>query len=154
MSGFVRTVLGGAPITTHTTAGTAAIDQVRLLDTAGADLDHVCIGHLDRRLVWDEHLELARAGVFLGYDCLTKEQYQPESERVRFILRLCDAGFSDRICLSGDFARRRYLSAWGGSPGYRYILEEFIPRLRREGLDDRHARALVIDNPARLLVWL
>jgi 5-phospho-D-xylono-1,4-lactonase len=82
----------GAPITTHTTAGTAAMAQVRALERAGADLSHVCVGHLDRRLVWEDHLELARTGVFLGYDCVGKEQHQPDAERVRFILRLVEAG--------------------------------------------------------------
>jgi predicted metal-dependent phosphotriesterase family hydrolase len=138
-------------ITTHTTAGTAALEQVELLDAAGADLTRVCIGHLDRRLVWAEHVELARRGVFLGYDCISKEQYQPDAERVRFILRLVEEGFGGHICLSGDLARRRYLEAWGGAPGYRYVLEQFLPRLRAAGLAGADVRRLVVDNPARLL---
>lgn len=140
-----------APITTHTTAGTAALEQVDLLERAGADLTRVCIGHVDRRLVWEEHAELARRGVFLGYDCISKEQYQPDSERATFIVRLVEEGFGGQICLSGDLARRRYLEAWGGGPGYRYVLETFLPRLRAAGLTDADARRLVIDNPARFL---
>lgn len=143
----------GAPITTHTTAGTAALEQVRTLENAGANLEHVCVGHLDRRLVWREHSELARTGVFLGYDCISKEQYQPDRERARFILRLAEGGYGNRICLSGDLARRRYLTAWGGSPGYRYILERFLPLLDSAGLDEHARRALLVDNPARFLTW-
>jgi phosphotriesterase-related protein len=67
----------GAPITTHTTAGTAAMEQVRALEEAGADLSHVCVGHLDRRLVWEDHLALARTGVFLGYDCVARSSTSP-----------------------------------------------------------------------------
>ena len=143
----------GAAITTHTTAGTAALEQARLLEAAGASLDHVCIGHLDRRLIWEEHLALARAGVFLGYDCISKEQYAPDDRRGEFIVRLVEAGFGDRVCLSGDLARRSYLTSWGGAPGYAYILERFLPLLRRLGLSEAEARALVVDNPARLLAW-
>lgn len=143
----------GAPITTHTTAGTAALDQARTLAAAGADLSHVCIGHLDRRLDWDEHRELARAGVFLGYDCVSKEQYAPDAERARFVARLVELGFGDRICLSGDLARRSYLEAWGGAPGYRHILSRFLPLLRSYGLDEAAVRALVVENPARFLTW-
>lgn len=143
----------GAPITTHTTAGTAAMKQIRALEKAGADLRHVCIGHLDRRLVWEEHLQFARTGVFLGYDQISKEKYQPEFERIRFIMRLVQEGLGDRVCLSGDLARRSYLRAWGGTPGYRYILGEFLPRLIRAGLDEGEVRRLTVDNPVRLLTW-
>lgn len=143
----------GAPITTHTTAGTAALEQVRLLEAAGASLEHVCIGHLDRRLVWEEHLALARAGVFLGYDCVSKQQYAPDELRAKFIVRLVAEGFGDRICLSGDLARRSYLTSWGGSPGYAYILQQFLPLLLRLGLSESETRALVLENPSRLLAW-
>jgi phosphotriesterase-related protein len=143
----------GAAITTHTTAGTAALEQVDVLEKAGARLGHVCIGHVDRRLDWDEHVELARRGVFLGYDCVSKEQYHPDSERARFIVRLSENGFGDRICLSGDLARRSYLEAWGGRPGYRYILDRFLPLLRAAGLGEAETRRLVVDNAARLLAW-
>jgi 5-phospho-D-xylono-1,4-lactonase len=143
----------GAPITTHTTAGTGALEQTALLADAGADLTHVCIGHVDRLLDWGLHLELARRGVFLGYDCVSKEQYAPDEERVRFIVRLVEEGHGGQVCLAGDLARRTYLEAWGGSPGYRYILESFLPRLRAAGLGEEQARTLVVDNPARFLTW-
>jgi predicted metal-dependent phosphotriesterase family hydrolase len=141
----------GAAITTHTTAGTAALEQARLLEQAGADLSRVCVGHIDRRLVWTEHIVLARLGIFLGYDCISKEQYQPDAARARFIARLFEEGFGGQVCLSADLARRRYLEAWGGAPGYRYILERFLPLLREAGLSEEDTRRLVVDNPARLL---
>jgi predicted metal-dependent phosphotriesterase family hydrolase len=141
----------GAPITTHTTAGTAAMAQVKILRDAGADLHHVCIGHLDRRLVWEEHLGIARAGVFLGYDQISKEKYEPDLKRVRFIARLTQAGFGDRIVLSGDLARRSYLRAWGGAPGYAYILGPFRDMLQAAGIDS--TSLLLAGNPAHLLTW-
>jgi predicted metal-dependent phosphotriesterase family hydrolase len=143
----------GAPVTTHTTAGTDALEQTDVLAGAGADLSHVCIGHVDRLLDDELHLELARRGVFLGYDCISKEQYAPDAERVRLIVRLVEEGHGGQVLLSGDLARRSYLEAWGGSPGYRYILESFVPRLRDAGLDDEATRGLLVENPARLLAW-
>ena len=143
----------GASITTHTTAGTQAMDQVAVLEAAGANLARVCIGHVDRRLVWDEHLELVRTGVYLGYDQISKDKYEPDHRRAEFIARLCEAGFGDRICLSGDLARRSYLRAWGGGPGYAYILEGFMALLATVGLDAHERRRLLVENPARLLTW-
>ena len=143
----------GAPITTHTTAGTVALEQLRALEAAGVDPARVCIGHLDRRLLWKEHLALARAGCFLGYDCIGKEQYHPDAERARFIARLVEEGHGRRILMAGDMARRRYLRSWGGGPGYPFILREFLPRLRAEGLGEEETRALVEANPRAFLAW-
>jgi 5-phospho-D-xylono-1,4-lactonase len=143
----------GAPITTHTTAGTAAIDQVRTLEAAGANLEKVCIGHLDRRLVWTDHLALAKEGVFLGYDCISKEKYEPDWNRVDFMVRLGEAGFAGQVLLSADMARRSYLESWRGGPGYRYILEVFVDRLLHAGCSSLEVDRILIDNPARFLTW-
>jgi 5-phospho-D-xylono-1,4-lactonase len=143
----------GCPITTHTTAGTAAMKQARSLVDLGVAPDVICVGHLVRRLVWEEHVALARLGVYLGYDCLGKEKYQPDERRIAFIRRLVDDGFAARICLGGDMARRSYLEAGGGGPGYRWILETFSPRLVEAGIPTEAVQSLLIDNPARHLAW-
>lgn len=49
--------------------------------------------------------------------------------------------------------RRSYLTSWGGSPGYAYILQQFVPLLMRLGLSESETRALVVENPSRLLTW-
>lgn len=143
----------GAPIVTHTTAGTMALDQARALESAGADLTKVCVGHLDRRLRWEEHLDVARTGVYLGYDQVSKEKYGEDEERARFVTRLAEAGYGHRICLGGDLARRSYHPAWGGGPGLTYLLGSFVPLLLRHGMGESAVRRLLVDNPARLLTW-
>jgi 5-phospho-D-xylono-1,4-lactonase len=143
----------GAPITTHTTRGTAPLEQIRIFTDAGADLSHVIIGHQDHRLDWDDHLAIVEAGCFIGYDCVSKEQYVPDAERIGFIKRLIEAGHGGQICLSGDLARRSYLTAYGGGPGLSYVLWRFIPWLRQSGVSEDAARRLIVDNPARLLSW-
>ncbi|MGE0068019.1 MAG: phosphotriesterase [Solirubrobacterales bacterium] len=143
----------GAPISTHTSAGTIPLEQVRIFAEAGADLGNVLIGHQDRRLDWEDHLAVVEAGCFIGYDCLSKERYGPDSQKVEFIKRLIAAGYGDRICLSGDIARRSYLTNYGGGPGFTYILWRFLPWLRQEGIGEEDVRRLVVDNPARFLAW-
>jgi predicted metal-dependent phosphotriesterase family hydrolase len=143
----------GAPITTHTSGGTAGPEQIRILADVGADPAKICVGHLDRRLDRGSHLEIARTGAFLGYDCISKEKYEPDARRVEFILWLVEEGYGSQILLSADMARRSYLQAWGGSPGYRYIVETFVPSLEEAGLSGDAARALLIDNPAQFLSW-
>jgi 5-phospho-D-xylono-1,4-lactonase len=145
--------LTGAPITTHTTAGTMARAQAELLLAAGADPRRVTLGHLDRRLDYAEHHALARDGFTLGYDCVSKDWYEPDSRRIKNILRLVDDGLGDRITLSGDLARRSSWVSWNGGPGYSYIPWRFVPWLRREGLEDDAVRRITVETPARLLTW-
>ncbi|MGH8958161.1 MAG: phosphotriesterase family protein [Acidimicrobiia bacterium] len=142
----------GAPITTHTTAGTMGLEQIRRLYLAGADLSKVCIGHLDRRLVIEEHLEIAGTGVYLGYDQVSKEKYASDANRAQFLSRLVDAGFGDRVILGSDLARRSDLAAWGGSPGLTHLATSFVDLLGQHGLDPEVERFL-IENPRRFLAW-
>jgi 5-phospho-D-xylono-1,4-lactonase len=145
--------LTGAPISTHTTAGTMGPSQVEILADAKADMDHVIIGHIDRNLVWDEHLAIARSGARMGYDCIAKEHYQPDSLRIEFIKRLVADGYADRICFSGDLGRRSYLTSYGGGPGMTYILWRFVPWLRQDGVPDDVIDGFLVRNPAQLLTF-
>jgi 5-phospho-D-xylono-1,4-lactonase len=64
-----------------------------------------------------------------------------------------EAGHGRQVLLAGDMARRRYLGAWGGGPGYGFILGQFLGRLRAAGLADADADALMVANPASFLAW-
>jgi predicted metal-dependent phosphotriesterase family hydrolase len=143
----------GAPISTHTSAGTIPLEQIRIFQDAGADLSKVIIGHQDRRLVWEDHLAVVQAGAYIGYDCISKEHYEPDLGRIEFIKRLIAEGYGDRVCLSGDIARRSYLTSYGGGPGFTYILWRFVPWLWQEGVSKDDTRKLLVDNPARLFAW-
>jgi 5-phospho-D-xylono-1,4-lactonase len=145
----------GAPILTHTEAGTMALEQVELLTGRGVSPDRIAIGHVDRKLDWDMHLALAQTGVYLGYDQVAKEQYQPDRRRIEFIRRLVGEGHGRQILLAGDMARRSYWPSYGtgGGPGLTYILWRFLPWLRASGLAEPAVRDLIIHNPARLLAF-
>lgn len=141
----------GAAIITHTTGGTAAMEQVGILETAGADLGRVLIGHQDLRLVWADHLAVVSAGCRIAYDSIGKERHAPDAERAAFIARLVEAGHGDAVCLASDFARRSDHVAYGGGPGLAHVLGTFLERLRKAGLAPSAIHRLVVDNPAALL---
>jgi phosphotriesterase-related protein len=146
-------MITGAPITTHTTAGTMAAEQASILVGAGADPRRVCIGHLDRRLAYEEHRALAADGFFLGYDCFSKDWYEPDAARVDSLMRLVRDGFGGQLCLSADLARRSQRVAWGGGPGYTFVPWRVLPWLRREGATDEDIEQIMVGNPRRLLTW-
>lgn len=145
--------LTGAPISTHTEAGTMGLEQIRLLTSAGADPQRIIIGHVDRRLDWDYHVAMLRTGVTLSYDQISKDKYEPDSKRIDFILRLVKDGFGKQLVLGGDLGRKSYWPSYGtgGGPGLTYILWRFVPWLRSEGLSEDAIQDLLVHNPARVL---
>ncbi len=145
----------GAPISTHTEAGTMALEQVRLLASLGVDPGRVVIGHMDRKLDASYHIEVASTGAFLGYDQIGKAKYSPDRLRAEAIARLADAGYGKQILLGSDLARRSYWPAWGHAegPGFACILKEFVPRLRELGLPGAAIDDLLIGNPARAFAF-
>lgn len=144
----------GAPVSTHTQAGSYALEQIELLQEAGIPPARVLIGHLDRRLDWEYHRAIARTGAYLGFDQIGKEKYAPDSDRIAMIQRLIDAGHQKQILLSGDLARKSNWPAYefGYGPGLTYLLWAFVPHLLRAGISEHSVRTLLIENPARFLV--
>ncbi len=143
----------GAPISTHTEAGTMGLEQIALLRSEGVDPARVIIGHVDHRLDLEYHRALARTGATLSFDQLSKEKYEPDSRRVQFIQTLASEGFDKQIVLSCDLARKSYWPAYGawGGPGLTYILWRFVPWLSAEGLSNEIITAILIHTPARML---
>ncbi|MCC6613770.1 MAG: phosphotriesterase-related protein [Anaerolineae bacterium] len=141
-----------APISTHTEAGTMALEQVAILTEAGVAPEHIIIGHVDRKLERDYHLELAATGVTMSYDQIGKAKYYPDAERADVIAAMIDAGHGHQIVLAADTARRSYLLRNGG-PGFVHILRNFIPLLRERGVAQAAIADLLIHNPARVLAF-
>ena len=141
----------GAPISTHTEAGTMALEQIELLLNAGVAPHNIVIGHLDRKLEWDYHLAIAQTGVFMGFDQISKTKYYPDETRADFICRLIDAGHGQQVLLSSDLARRSYWHSYSKDAvlGYQYILTKFVPLLQKYGLLSIQTDMLLVDNPAR-----
>jgi len=149
----------GLPLYTHTEAGTFALEQLNLLAEEGVELEHVCIGHLDRNPDGWYLRQIAKRGVFIGFDQISKIKYFPDQVRVERIIELVEAGYGRRILLSGDMARKSYLRAYGGGPGYRYIAGTFVPRIVAQLCEAGHPPSeaeqvgedLLINNPRAFL---
>jgi predicted metal-dependent phosphotriesterase family hydrolase len=142
----------GVPISTHTTLGTMGREQLAILKEEGADLSHVVLSHMDLIFDPDYHVELARQGVFLGFDTAGKEQYQSDAARVELIRRLVIAGFEDQIVISCDIGRRSLMKRHGGR-GYAYLLNKFVPALNAAGVRSATIDKFLIHNPRRLLAF-
>jgi predicted metal-dependent phosphotriesterase family hydrolase len=145
----------GAPISTHTEAGTLALEQASMLLEAGIAPQHIIIGHVDRKLEWDHIVALAETGVYIGFDQISKEKYYPDQQRIHFIQRLVEAGHGRQILLSGDLARKSYWPSYGFGfgPGLTYILWRFVPWMLESGIEQAAVEDMLIDNPRRAFSW-
>lgn len=101
--------------------------------------------------------ELLRRGAWLQYDMIGMEvfyadqsaQCPSDEENARYLVSLLEQGFGKQLLISQDIFLKSLLRAYGG-PGYGHILQFFVPRLRRHGVDDATVTQLIVDNPRRL----
>ena len=159
----------GAPINVHTgTSPASPFEIVKELEAAGADLSRVGISHVDSR-IFDHGIaaSLARTGVYLGYDSFSLEGWyerrtvlseeNPEkcdvpndAGRLNEILALIADGFINQVLISHDLCMKHRLWKWGG-PGYAHILENVVPLMREKGFSEEQVRAILVENPRRLM---
>jgi len=134
----------GAPILVHTEIGTMGLEVVDLLTREGVAADRIILAHLDRNPDLELHREIADRGVWLEYDTAGRIKYRPDSQ----LLDLIAGGLQERMMLGLDLGQRDYFRAYGGGPGLGYLMNTFVPRLRRRIGDDA-VRAILVENPAR-----
>jgi predicted metal-dependent phosphotriesterase family hydrolase len=128
----------GLSVATHGTAGLALLE---ILAAEGLSADRVAVGHQQRVNDPGVHRKIAEAGAYVSFSRLRE---------LRPVLELLDAGFADRILLSGGVSRMTDLRAYGG-PGYGRLFDTTLPALRAAGVGEATLRLIMHDNPLR---WL
>jgi len=143
-----------APITAHTTLGTMALEQLRVLKEENVDLHKVAFIHMDQNLDLWYYRKVLESGAYIEFDGPSKVKYHSDELRIKYLNKLIEEGFEDQILISGDMGRRSYLKAYGGGPGLTFIITQFIPRLKESGWDDNLINKIFIKNPAKYLAFL
>lgn len=141
----------GAPISTHTDKGTMALEQLAILRNEGVDSARVIVGHLDFALDEAYLQKVLATGAFVSFDQVSKEKYAPDAARAAMLHRLAAAGHLGQLLISGDLARKSYWLAYGGVPGFRYLVESFPVMLMEAGFSATSVRQMLVDNPALAL---
>ena len=140
----------------------APAEILELLADGGADLSRVIMGHLDRTVFeFDALRRIAESGCFLEWDLFGNEgSYYPlaeidmpsDAQRLDFIRRIADAGYSGKVVMGQDICTKHRLVTYGGH-GYGHILENIVPRMRRKGFAEDEVQAITVDNPASILAF-
>ena len=150
----------GVPITTHTPAESRiGLEQVRILEEEGVEPHQIYVGHLSNTLDPDYHRELARLGVWLGWDInnpFGRPDLPPWQGRADYLKERLDEGLANNMMLSHDW--NVVLSRIGspGMPGreqnpdgYLWLSRAVIPRLLESGVAESVIDRMMIENPKR-----
>jgi len=132
----------------------AALRQLDVLESAGANPAHVAIGHvccLDDPKA-EMAIALARRGAFVGFDRVTI-QLVPDAQKAVTILAMVNAGHADQVLISSDFSSGRALKKNGG-PGLAQASTVFGPLLEQAGVGAAVVRAILEENPKRFLAFV
>ncbi len=153
----------GAPMLIHPGRDESAPAEIlEVLAEAGANLERVIMGHLDRTVFDDDTtVEIAKSGCYMEYDLFGNESshyplpgsYMPNDEqRLDKIQVLMDAGFGEKIVIAQDICTKHRLVKYGGH-GYHHILQNIIPRMKQKGFSKQEINNIVTDNPSRILTF-
>jgi len=165
----------GRSMTTHTTHGSMALEQIDILRQEGVDLGRVLIGHMDTHHNLEYVREVLTHGVSVGFDTIGKQNWdfflgpplEPRSDgpfiknayhqsdllRASWLVDLLADGFEDHILLAQDLTGAEvYLNPdTHGQWGYGYLSGPFCALLSTVGVTDDQIQKMMHANPVRLL---
>ena len=138
------------PITTHTTLGTYGHEKVAFFKEQQADLSKIVIGHVDLSGSTDYILKMLDEGVYVEFDTIGKENYQPDLLRIEMLKEIEKRGYQDKVFLSMDITRKSNLSYQGGI-GYSYLLDTFVPMALENGVSQTFIDRMLRINPKKFM---
>ncbi|MGF1424995.1 phosphotriesterase family protein [Kitasatospora sp. LaBMicrA B282] len=165
----------GLTLSTHTTHGTMALEQLALLAEEGVEPQRVVIGHLDLHPDPDHLRRVLDTGATIAFDSIGKEFWDvrtppptgpvPEGEytkravhrsdvaRADRLARLVELGHAEQLVLSQDLTggQLHLNPRTHGRWGYCYLPAVFTGLLTERGVSERQLDTMLRDNPARLL---
>ena len=158
-------LLTGVPVTTHTPAQSRVGEkQVRILKEEGVEPHQIYIGHINNTPDKDYHRELARLGVWLGWDInnpFGRPHLPSWQQMTTYLKELLDEGLGSNLMLSHDWnvvitrlASPGFPSREQNPDGYLWLTRMVIPRLMEAGVDQSAIDHLMKDNPRRFFEGL
>lgn len=140
----------GVPILTHCEGGRGAMAQIDLFVRVGVPLDRIVISHTDKVNDLSYHRDLLATGVYLEYDQASRQGEGSIDQTARIVAAMVGEGYTERLMLSSDAARRSMWAINGGL-GLVWLATRFVEILGELGVDDDTAKTMFVTNPARFL---
>jgi phosphotriesterase-related protein len=147
----------GVPISTHTYApGRVGIDQQRVLEEEGVDLERVIIGHSGDTTDLEYLEQLASKGSYLGMDRFGIDVQLPFEDRVNTVVAMCERGHAGQLVLSHDaccyidWLDQEVIKQATPNWHYLHISDDVIPALKERGVSDEQVNLMMVENPKRI----
>jgi phosphotriesterase-related protein len=139
----------GLRIHCHTGDGRAAMDILSVLGEARESPSAYVWVHAQNEKDRALHLRAAAAGAWIELDGVSEESLDAH---VGAVMDLALKGHLRRVLVSQDAGWYHVGEAGGGRfRPFTFLLDGFVPALRRTGLAEADVRTLLVDNPARAL---
>ncbi|HSB67431.1 MAG TPA: esterase [Anaerolineales bacterium] len=137
-----------ALIGSHTIRGRVVREQLDIIEGMGYDPRRFIWIHTQAEPDFALHLEMAQRGAWLEYDSIGNPEWVSEETILENIQRLLEAGFGHQLLLSHDRGWYDPALHHGGVPKpYTYLSEQFLPKLRATGVDEKTIQQLTCLNP-------
>ncbi|MGN1033169.1 MAG: phosphotriesterase [Intestinibacter sp.] len=149
----------GVRIITHTQDGKQGSEQVRRMVEYGVKPEHIMVGHLDGCTDIDELFKIFEYGAYGAFDRLGLQYVAgtlAENRRIALIAGLAMSGFGEKIMLAHDSIAFLMGKAWIKEGllaealknwNWVHVFENIIPGLKKMGVSEQIADAMVLDNP-------
>lgn len=157
----------GTSISIHPGRNEAALGQIRdVLQSAGADLTRVVMGHIDRcGYEFDTRKDILDSGIVLEYDVFGMEGHYPadaaladghmpdmpnDTGRIKQVKELIDLGYGEQLVVGHDMHMKFQMTRYGGW-GYGHFLRTVAPLMEIWGVTADDVHRMVETTPQRLL---
>ena len=139
----------GLQIASHTTTGTAAIEELDLLEREKVPPAAFIWVHAHAERDGAFHERAARRGAWVEFDGLSESSL---TRHVELVVHMKREGLLDRVLVSHD-AGWYHVGEPGGGQFRRFdtLFTRLIPALEARGFTDTELRRILVDNPRRAL---
>ena len=128
-----------------------------MFSSEGTELNRVVLGHSNHLAEdFDSLMSFFEREIYIAFDTLgvvrSIASNNPDAIVANSIPKIIKEGYLDKILLAQDVCWKTHLKAYGGA-GYSFILEKFLPHLKKLGLSERDINTIMIDNPKKILTF-
>jgi len=128
-----------------------------IISSEGTELNRVVLGHSNHLAEdFDSLMSFFERDIYIAFDTLgvvrSIASNNPDAIVANSIPKIIKEGYLDKILLAQDVCWKTHLKAYGGA-GYSFILEKFLPHLKKLGLSERDINTIMIDNPKKILTF-
>ncbi len=129
----------------------------------GANPEKLVVCHIDVKLDEEYIMGILDRGAYAEFDDFGKEFYVDrknrnllddsfayDTERVQFIKKLIDKGYTKQILITNDICLKSMLHRYGGW-GYDHIGENIVPMMEDFGISQKDIETIIRENPVRML---